>query len=71
MKRDPSIELFIDLTLVLISLVDTRHSWGKEKAQEEHCYPLLIKATTEPGEVLTRKSPNNKVTHFILTVFSS
>lgn len=69
-----SIELSIDLALVLMSLghglVDTQHSWEKWNTQQEHRYPQIIKAPTEPGGVLTRKSPNNKVTHFILIPFS-
>lgn len=51
-------------------LVDTQHSREKWNTQQEHCYPQIIKAPTKPGGVLTRKGPNNKATHFILTLFS-
>lgn len=74
LRRDPRIVLSIDLTLVLMSLgqglVDRQHSREKWNTQQEHRYPQIIKAPTKPGGVLSRKSPNNKVTHFILILFS-
>lgn len=73
LRKDPRIVLSIDLTLVLMSLgqglVDTQHSWEKWNTQQEHHYPQIIKVPTKPGGVLSRKSPNNKVTHFILILF--